>query len=147
MNGKNAVIRNVRECLQELGLPVQPPFLGDPNYAVVTGLTSNGVPMVLHLVHDPRKNILVFLIYFSAKLKGQNEKIFEAMDELNFQSLLGHFAVCDQTNKVTFRFAYFLSEGGFNKNKFKTYFEEIVFAACENYPQLQKLISEGGANS
>jgi hypothetical protein len=148
MEPKNTVIKNVHECLKELGLPAVDPFLADPKYAVASHVSSNGVLMVFQINHEPEKHLLALIIYFPARVTwGEGNAIFEVMNEFNARLPLGHFAIDKFTNKVTFRFGYPLLEEAFNKKKFKKYFHQMVSDARDNYPFLQRLISEEGANT
>ena len=143
MKPKNAVIQNVCDCLKEMGLPIIDPFLANPEYAVGTIFLSQGVQMMVQIYHEPQRDMLFFEIYFPAKLtRDRKNGVYEIMNEFNSKSVIGHFAINDFSNKMTFRFGYCLQEESFNKSKFNEIFHQMIVGARENYPLLHKLISE-----
>ena len=143
-----SVIEKVAECLKHLGFSVHAPRSDDPNYAIATTFQIQGVEMRFEITHDPKQNMLVFIVYFPEKIPKEHESdIYAALNEINAGSPLGHFVFSETTNKVTFRFAYFLLDKEFNQVKCKENFQKMLFDARENYPLLQKLITTEGANT
>ena len=148
MQIKKKVIEKVAECLMEADFAVQTPESEDPDYVIATTFQMQGVQMRFEIIHDPKKNMLVFIVFFPEELPmGLDCDIFAVLNEINAESALGHFVFSKSTNKLTFRFAYFLLEKEFNPVKFKENFYNILRGVLENYPLLQKLMSTEGANA
>jgi len=109
------LIEKVAECLKDADLVVHVPESEDPDYVIATTFQMQGVKVRFEITHDPKKNMLVFIVFFPEELPlGDECDIFAVLNEINAESPLGHFVFSESTNKLTFRFAYFLLEKEFN---------------------------------
>lgn len=148
MKIQSTIIREVSECLKEVGIPVRAPRFEDPRAAVATVFHTEAGKIDYEIHHDAEHNLLVFIIYFPNQLPRENGcDIYTAMNEFNAYSVVGHFAFSEIANQLTFRFGYFLVEKEFNKRKFKENFKKILSDARENYPLLIKLLTAEGATT
>lgn len=148
MKTQNTVIKKVGECLKDFGLPLRTPRFEDPRTAAAVAFPSAEIKMDYEINHDPKNNMLVFIIFFPDQFPGENVcDIYAAINEFNAHSVVGHFAFSEVTNRLTFRFGYFLVEKEFNKRKFKENFKKILSDAREHYPLLIKLLTAEGATT
>lgn len=98
----------------------------------------------IRIVADEEQELLVVIGYFPVKIsKASLDKMYKVVNDLNYQTLAGHFAVDSRDGELTFRQANNVDGGAINDAIVRACFLQVVSRLRNSYEEIMKAMYGG----
>lgn len=98
----------------------------------------------IRIVADEEQELLVVIGYFPVKISKANlDKMYKVVNDLNYQTMAGHFAIDSRDGELTFRLANNVDGGAINDAIVRACFLQVVSRLRNSYEEIMKAMYGG----
>ena len=98
----------------------------------------------IRIVADEEKELLIFIGYFPVKVsKAKLDKMYQVINDLNYQTLVGYFVIDSRDGELSFRLANNVDNGAINDTIVRACFFQVMSRLKNSYEDIMKAMYGG----
>ena len=98
----------------------------------------------IRIVADEEKELLVVIGYFPVKISKANlDKMYKVVNDLNYQTMVGYFAIDSNDGELSFRLANNVDDGAINDAIVRACFFQVLSRLNNSYEEIMKAMYGG----
>ena len=98
----------------------------------------------IRIVADEEKELLVVIGYFPVKISKANlDKMYKVVNDLNYQTMVGYFAIDSNDGELSFRLANNVDDGAINDAIVRACFFQVLSRLRNSYEEIMKAMYGG----
>lgn len=98
----------------------------------------------VRIIADEKNELLTTIGYFPVKISKANlDKMYKFINDLNYKTMVGFFAIDSEDGELSFRLANNVDEGVINESIVRTCFLQVMYRLRNTYEDIMKAMYGG----